>query len=53
MSISSFLCVCSNVLVRNVTVLVPHDSPNTDGIDPGTDIYLLSQDTHSEMYCPP
>ena len=34
-------CVCSNVVIRNVTVLAPHDSPNTDGIDPGTDVYIL------------
>jgi hypothetical protein len=33
--------VCSNVVIRNVTILAPHDSPNTDGIDPGTDIYSL------------
>eukprot|EP00249_Psilotum_nudum_P028093 c3663_g1_i1 orf=1-861(-) len=25
---------CSNVLIQNVTILAPHDSPNTDGIDP-------------------
>ncbi|CAN6331815.1 unnamed protein product [Urochloa humidicola] len=24
---------CSNVVIANVTVLAPHDSPNTDGID--------------------
>ncbi|XP_039799653.1 probable polygalacturonase isoform X2 [Panicum virgatum] len=26
---------CSNVVIANVTVLAPHDSPNTDGIDLG------------------
>jgi len=31
--LSSF---CSNVVVRNVTILAPYDSPNTDGVDPGT-----------------
>ncbi|CAL4985124.1 unnamed protein product [Urochloa decumbens] len=25
---------CSNVVIRNVTILAPHDSPYTDGIDP-------------------
>ncbi|KAJ8491661.1 hypothetical protein OPV22_013382 [Ensete ventricosum] len=25
---------CSNVVIKYVTVLAPHDSPNTDGIDP-------------------
>ncbi|CAI0408678.1 unnamed protein product [Linum tenue] len=25
----------SNVVVRYVTILAPHDSPNTDGVDPG------------------
>lgn len=24
------------MVIRNVTVLAPYDSPNTDGIDPGT-----------------
>ena len=27
--------LCSNFVVRFVTILAPHDSPNTDGIDPG------------------
>lgn len=26
----------SNVVIRYVTILAPADSPNTDGIDPGT-----------------
>ncbi|CAH1415405.1 unnamed protein product [Lactuca virosa] len=26
---------CINVVIRNVTILAPSDSPNTDGIDPG------------------
>nr|ACR33948.1 unknown [Zea mays] len=26
---------CSNVVIANLTVLAPHDSPNTDGIDLG------------------
>ncbi|RRT35031.1 hypothetical protein B296_00057335 [Ensete ventricosum] len=30
---------CSNVVVKNVTVLAPHDSPNTDGVDPGILLY--------------
>lgn len=37
--ISSF----SNVVVTNMMILAPHDSPNTDGIDPGKlCIYSLS-----------
>lgn len=28
--------MCSDVQVSNVTVLAPIDSPNTDGINPGT-----------------
>lgn len=31
-----FLPSCSNVVIRYVTILAPLDSPNTDGIDPGT-----------------
>lgn len=27
---------CSNVVINHVTILAPVDSPNTDGIDPGT-----------------
>ncbi|KAL5231455.1 hypothetical protein ABZP36_030231 [Zizania latifolia] len=34
-------CVCSNVVISNVTVLAPHDSPNTDGIDPGDDLISI------------
>lgn len=26
----------SDVMIRDVTILAPHNSPNTDGIDPGT-----------------
>lgn len=33
--IRSFL-LRSNVVVRYATILAPYDSPNTDGIDPGT-----------------
>ncbi|KAF8696993.1 hypothetical protein HU200_036641 [Digitaria exilis] len=25
---------CSNVVIRNLTILAPHDSPYTDGVDP-------------------
>lgn len=32
----------SHVTVQNVTILAPHDSPNTDGIDPG-EFYPLEQ----------
>ncbi|KAJ0824346.1 putative endo-polygalacturonase [Helianthus annuus] len=30
---------CSHVVIRHVTILAPHDSPNTDGIDPGIRYY--------------
>lgn len=33
--------ICSNVVVQNVTILAPYDSPNTDGIDPGTWTYAF------------
>jgi len=26
----------SNVVIHHVTILAPQDSPNTDGIDPGS-----------------
>lgn len=28
--------IASNVLVQRLTILAPIDSPNTDGIDPGS-----------------
>jgi len=34
---------CNNVLVDNVTVLAPSDSPNTDGIDPDSCTNVLIQ----------
>ncbi|TVU35903.1 hypothetical protein EJB05_17810, partial [Eragrostis curvula] len=37
---------CSNVLVRNVTVLAPHDSPNTDGIDPDSSSNVCIEDCY-------
>ncbi|CAI0441654.1 unnamed protein product [Linum tenue] len=33
---------CSNVVVRYVTILAPHNSPNTDGVDPGNYPYISS-----------
>ncbi|KAK3161304.1 hypothetical protein QOZ80_1BG0075430 [Eleusine coracana subsp. coracana] len=37
---------CSNVLVRNVTVLAPPDSPNTDGIDPDSSSSVCIEDCY-------
>lgn len=42
---------CSNVVVRNVTILAPHDSPNTDGVDPGMLFELILFMLLSENYC--
>ncbi|XP_048563674.1 probable polygalacturonase [Triticum urartu] len=35
---------CSNVLIRNLTILAPHDSPNTDGIDPDSSSNVCIED---------
>ncbi|CAO2208703.1 unnamed protein product [Urochloa humidicola] len=37
---------CSNVVIRNVTVLAPHDSPNTDGIDPDSNSNVCIEDCY-------
>ncbi|XP_044336077.1 probable polygalacturonase [Triticum aestivum] len=37
-------CLCSNVLIRNLTILAPHDSPNTDGIDPDSSSNVCIED---------
>ncbi|XP_010913831.1 probable polygalacturonase isoform X1 [Elaeis guineensis] len=37
---------CSNVVVRNVTVLAPYDSPNTDGIDPDSSLNVCIEDCY-------
>lgn len=29
--------LCSNVVIRDMTILAPMNAPNTDGIDPGKD----------------
>ncbi|URE28301.1 Glycosyl hydrolases family 28 [Musa troglodytarum] len=39
------LC-CSNVVIKYVTVFAPHDSPNTDGIDPDSSSNVCIEDTH-------
>ncbi|XP_072971581.1 probable polygalacturonase [Typha angustifolia] len=36
---------CSNVVIRNVTVLAPYDSPNTDGIDPDSSSNVCIEDS--------
>ncbi|KAJ7945034.1 Pectin lyase-like superfamily protein [Quillaja saponaria] len=37
---------CSNVVVRYVTILAPHDSPNTDGIDPDSSSNVCIEDSY-------
>jgi polygalacturonase len=37
---------CSNVVIRNVTILAPHDSPNTDGIDPDSSSNVCIEDCY-------
>ncbi|XP_074566840.1 putative polygalacturonase [Curcuma longa] len=37
---------CSNVVVRNVTILAPHDSPNTDGVDPDSSLNVCIEDCY-------
>ncbi|TKY57169.1 polygalacturonase protein [Spatholobus suberectus] len=37
---------CSNVVVRFVTILAPHDSPNTDGIDPDSSSSVCIEDSY-------
>ncbi|KAF2297941.1 hypothetical protein GH714_005829 [Hevea brasiliensis] len=36
---------CSNVVIRFVTILAPHDSPNTDGIDPDSSSNVCIEDS--------
>uniref|UniRef100_A0A2P2LUK0 Putative polygalacturonase n=1 Tax=Rhizophora mucronata TaxID=61149 RepID=A0A2P2LUK0_RHIMU len=35
----------SNVVIRHVTILAPHDSPNTDGIDPDSSLNVCIEDS--------
>ncbi|KAA8528243.1 hypothetical protein F0562_035506 [Nyssa sinensis] len=37
---------CSNVVIRNVTILAPPDSPNTDGIDPDSSSHVCIEDSY-------
>lgn len=37
---------CSNVVIRNLTVLAPYDSPNTDGIDPDSSSNVCIEDCY-------
>ncbi|XP_039115741.1 probable polygalacturonase [Dioscorea cayenensis subsp. rotundata] len=37
---------CSNVVVRNVTILAPFDSPNTDGVDPDSSLNVCIEDCY-------
>ncbi|CAI0408673.1 unnamed protein product [Linum tenue] len=36
----------SNVVVRYVTILAPHDSPNTDGVDPDSSSNVCIEDSY-------
>ncbi|KAK6941160.1 Glycoside hydrolase, family 28, partial [Dillenia turbinata] len=37
---------CSHVIVKNVTILAPLDSPNTDGIDPDSSDHICIEDCY-------
>lgn len=37
---------CSNVVARNLTIVAPHDSPNTDGIDPDSSTNVCIEDSY-------
>lgn len=37
---------CRNVVVRYVTILAPHDSPNTDGVDPDSSSNVCIEDCY-------
>lgn len=37
---------CSNVVVRGLTIIAPHDSPNTDGIDPDSSSNVCIEDCY-------
>ncbi|XP_064960096.1 probable polygalacturonase [Musa acuminata AAA Group] len=37
---------CSNVVVKNVTILAPYDSPNTDGVDPDSSMNVCIEDCY-------
>ncbi|KAJ0969461.1 hypothetical protein J5N97_022338 [Dioscorea zingiberensis] len=39
---------CSNVVVKNVTILAPLNSPNTDGIDPDSSSNICIEDCYIE-----
>ncbi|KAJ3681466.1 hypothetical protein LUZ60_015955 [Juncus effusus] len=39
---------CSNVVIRNMTILAPLNSPNTDGIDPDSSTNVCIEDCHIE-----
>ncbi|XAR70186.1 hypothetical protein NMG60_11026961 [Bertholletia excelsa] len=36
---------CSNVVIRRVTIVAPHNSPNTDGIDPDSSNLVCIEDS--------
>ncbi|KAG0492274.1 hypothetical protein HPP92_005672 [Vanilla planifolia] len=39
---------CSNVVIKNITVLAPLHSPNTDGIDPDSSTHVCIEDCYIE-----
>lgn len=38
-----FGCLNRDVVVKNLTILAPLDSPNTDGVDPGEEFIKLDE----------
>ncbi|GMH25106.1 hypothetical protein Nepgr_026949 [Nepenthes gracilis] len=39
---------CSNVLIKNMTILAPLNAPNTDGIDPDSSVCICIEDCYIE-----
>ncbi|KAF8642627.1 hypothetical protein HU200_067308 [Digitaria exilis] len=37
---------CNNVVVTNMMILAPHDSPNTDGVDPDSSTNVCIEDSY-------
>ena len=40
---------CDGVIIRNVRILAPHDSPNTDAIDPFSSSNILIEGVYSDV----
>ncbi|CAK9144218.1 unnamed protein product [Ilex paraguariensis] len=39
---------CSNVVIKNMTILAPLNAPNTDGIDPDSSVHVCIEDCYIE-----